>query len=122
MGIIIASNNLFRLELSAYLLSEAGHTVHEIDSGDALLHALEHHSPCLIVLDSQLDRETPRSLLGLLLQRASAPVLVLGGLHPTDLQALRAQGGDAISWPYQNDDLVARAQALKLAARAIASA
>ena len=113
MGIIIASNNLFRLELSAYLLTEAGYAVHEVDSADALLRALERDSPCLIVLDSQLNNDGLRSLLGALLQLVSAPVLVLGGLPPADLQELRDRGGDAIGWPDQNDDLVARAQALR---------
>ena len=113
MGIIVASSNLFRLELSAYLLTEAGYTVHEVHSADALLHAIEGGSPSLIVLDSRLDNTGARSLLGALLQRASAPVLVLGGLQPTELQTLRDRGGDAIGWPYQNDDLVARAQALR---------
>ena len=113
MGIIIASNNLFRLELSAYLLSEAGYTIDEVHSADALLRALDLSSPCLIVLDSQLDDGGSRSLLGRLQERASSPVLVVGGLEPSDLQALRERGGDAIGWPYQSDDLVARARALK---------
>ena len=111
MGIIIASSNLFRLELSAYLLSEAGYTVHEVHSAEALLRALDRSSPCLIVLDSLLDDGA--ALLGTVQERADVPVLVVGGVRPADLQALREHGGDAIGWPYQSDDLVALARTLK---------
>jgi DNA-binding response OmpR family regulator len=114
VGIIVASSNLFRLELSAYLLSEAGYIVHEARDAEALLHELEHSVPSLIVLDKQLDGSQP-ALLDKLLQRAGARVLVIGDVRPTDLQALQARGGDTIGWPYQNEDLLARAAALQRA-------
>jgi DNA-binding response OmpR family regulator len=114
VAIIIASSNLFRLELSAYLLSEAGYAVIEAESPEALLRAVDDAPPSLIVFDSQLDGGDP-SLLHTLLQRAVAPVLVLGEVHAADLPALQAGGGDSIGWPYQNDDLVARAAVLRQA-------
>lgn len=118
MGIIVASSNLFRLELSVYLLAEAGFIVHETRSVDALLGAMECGLPSLIVLDSQLGGELP-VLLSLLAERGSVPVLVVGSVAPASLQTLHDRGGDAIGWPYQNDELVARAQALRQAARAV---
>jgi DNA-binding response OmpR family regulator len=108
--VIIASNNVFRLELSAFLLAEAGYTVREVTDSTTLWSMIEEAPPLLVVLDSQLTE-----LSDVLPERLRVPVLVLSSrkLPSETVQALRAVGGDYLAWPYQPDDLIDRVQQLQ---------
>jgi DNA-binding response OmpR family regulator len=111
MDIIVASNNLFRRELSSYVLSEASYQVHEASTTSNLLEVLHEQPAALILLDSGLDQA-----LSLLIDRirelSNAPILWLhnkSGDHETAV-ALAEDG--ALHWPYNPNELVRRVHGL----------
>jgi DNA-binding response OmpR family regulator len=59
MDIIIASGNLFCRELSAFILTEAGYTVHEATDSDELLQHMRYYPTSIILLDIRLIQTEP---------------------------------------------------------------
>ncbi|MCG8351128.1 MAG: hypothetical protein MI924_25440, partial [Chloroflexales bacterium] len=51
MPIIVASNNVFRRELSSYILTEAGYTVYEAHNDTVLMNYLQYVQPALVLFD-----------------------------------------------------------------------
>ncbi len=112
MEIIVASANLFRRELSCYILSEAGYTVHEVSDSTTLHTCLHHTHSQLLLLDAPLiachTDDTCR-----LLQEHHLPVLIITSTSPTpNGAALPFADCDSLTWPYQADDLLAHVHAL----------
>lgn len=105
MHIVVASANIFRRELSSYVLSEAGYTLSEVTSITSLMHSLRNHKLALIVLDTQLEPD-PALLYGAVRRLSSAPILWLGdhGLIWSLISA-DSQPSAALAWPYRADEL-----------------
>jgi DNA-binding NtrC family response regulator len=114
MFIIVASNNIFRRELTSYTLIEAGHTVREMHTLEQLQHVLERETPVLVVVDSTIAE--PEVVSGVVDRYTTAPVLWLG--RP----AIPYSNGSALaslSWPYRPDELLA--YIMRLSERGIAA-
>lgn len=101
MRIIVASANIFRRELTSYVLYEAGYAVAEAHSLDALVAMLGHTAPQAIVLDEQLHERLDEACRAIR-ARTAAPILWLATApHP-------AADGETLPWPYTSADLRAR--------------
>ncbi|MFV9505046.1 MAG: hypothetical protein AB4911_10835 [Oscillochloridaceae bacterium umkhey_bin13] len=112
MHIVVASANIFRRELSSYILSEAGYTLSEASSIASLMTNLRSHNVALLVLDTQLERD-PGLLIGAVRRLSVAPILWLGDhglLRP--LISADSQPSAALGWPYRADELTQQAAAL----------
>jgi DNA-binding response OmpR family regulator len=105
MCIVVASNNLFRRELSSYVLSEASYHVYEASSSGSLLEVLHTNKPLLIVLDSSLDQATT-VLVEQVRTLSNAPIL---WLH--NREAATVEEG-ALHWPYNPNELLRQVQGL----------
>lgn len=106
MQIVVASSNIFRRELSSYILSEAGYTIGEARNVEALLSMLRAGSPQLLIIDSQIDGAEPAHVLRALRHLTAAPILWLaepGRARP--LLMVDSRPGDFITWPYRSDEL-----------------
>lgn len=110
MDIIVASSNLFRRELSSFLLSEAGYTVHEVSTRKALVRSLEQLQPALILLDNDMNGNGEKDLVQDIRQRAGRVPLMLLTIGSVSLAAHTFD--DYLKWPYQAEDLVAQVQKL----------
>lgn len=113
MHIIVASSNLFRRELSSYILSEAGYAVCEVSDSDGLLRQIERLQPVLVILDHWLNGLGGLELTRAIRQRSLVPILTLTSQsslaengHPA------AYGDSSLSWPYQADDLLSKVRAM----------
>jgi DNA-binding response OmpR family regulator len=115
MDIIVASSNLFRRELSSFILSEAGYTVHEVSDIAALKQSLDHVRPAMILLDMRLGSTSSEEITRYIRQRDNK-VLILVLTNKSSLLgsvSLATHIGDAhLDWPYQADDLLARVRHL----------
>jgi hypothetical protein len=102
MVILVASNNIFRRELTSYTLIEAGHEIREIFELGQLQPLLGRESPMVIVADISIAE--PDVVLRAVRQYSSAPVIWIGraarflSLDPTFL---------LLDWPHQPDELLA---------------
>lgn len=110
MDVLLASTHVFRLELSAYVLSEAGYRVREFTHSDGLLQELTHHLPDLLILDLQLLSETELNEVRSYTSSVQLPLLIM---HANSAQTLALTSNEQIiQWPYQQADFLARVQAL----------
>lgn len=113
MHIIVASSNVFHRELSSFILSEAGYTVHEFDDGATLLKCLDQIEPDMVLLDIRLEGYNSVDLARQIRQRSIVPILFLtNGSFSGPAQSLYANGNDYLVWPYQPEDLLAHVQTL----------
>lgn len=110
MDVLLASAHVFRRELSAYVLSEAGYRVREFTRSDGLLQELRHSSPDLLILDLQLLPEPERTQVRSYASSVQLPVLLL---HPNSSYPLNLVASEqSIQWPYQQADFLASVEAL----------
>lgn len=115
MEIIVASNNLFRRELSSFILSEAGYIVHEVSDSRTLLHCLNCVQADLIVLDAHLSEANNGEVAQYIRQHEEAvPIMILRSVpaRPEKTIARIAYGDDHLDWPYQAEDLLTHVRAL----------
>jgi DNA-binding response OmpR family regulator len=116
MNIIVASSNIFRRELSCFILSEEGYTVHEASESAALLQYLDTVQPDLVLLDTRLGGMRYEDAVRYIRQHnTSVPVMILtasSSFFDTTSVASNAIGDALLTWPYQADDLVAHVHAL----------
>lgn len=110
MQIVVASRNIFRRELSVYILTEAGYSVVEAHNMAGLLEYLAAHPPELIVLDTVFDSCSPLEILTRLRSHTRAPLLWIdqGSANqdpPVDTDSVHS---DWILWPYHPEDLLKR--------------
>jgi two-component system, OmpR family, response regulator len=114
MPIIVASSNVFRRELSSYLLIEAGYTVYEASDSTTLIECLDDVEPELVILDHWLNGAVEADPVQQVRQTCSAPILAL------TTRAFDAAGSvpfatptdDLLIWPYQSDELLSRVASL----------
>lgn len=115
MEIVVASSNLFRRELSSFILSEAGYVVHEVNDSAALLQCLATTRPALLLIDDSLGGADAVNLAQSLRQRETAiPIIVLTSSSAVlNSVAIAADDGDAhLDWPYQAEELLVHVQQL----------
>jgi len=105
MHIVVASSNIFRRELSGYVLSEAGHQVSEAKDVAALLALLGAASPDIVVADVVLAHGDTGALQRQIGELCAAPILwlahVIGG-------APSPGGAEWLGWPYHPQELLLR--------------
>ncbi len=106
MNILIASRNVFRLELSAYVLSEAGYCVRECRDDNVLLQELASQPLDLLLIDQQMLQSNDSEQVRLLAQQHQVHILLLT-THKV-IQQLE----EYLVWPYQPQDLLARVRML----------
>jgi DNA-binding response OmpR family regulator len=115
MCIVVASNNIFRRELTSYTLIEAGHTVREVHTLEQLQHVLERETPIVIVVDTTIAE--PDVVSAVVRRYTTAPLLWLG--RPV----ITYSNGNAlayVNWPYRSDELLA--SIMRLGERSVAAA
>lgn len=115
MNIIVASSNIFRRELSCFILSEEGYIVHEASDSAALLQYLGSVQPDLVLLDTRLGGMRYEDAVRTIRQYdTSVPIMILTASSSLlDTSAPGTMPGDALlTWPYQADDLLAHVQML----------
>lgn len=115
MEIIVASNNLFRRELSSFILSEAGYTVHEVSDSKTLLHCLNRIQPALIVLDARLGEANNGEVARYIRQQEDSILIMVLRSTSTSFDkttTLTMYGDDQLDWPYQAEDLLLHVQSL----------
>lgn len=109
MQVTIASGNIFRRELTSYVLGDAGYTVAESVTIDGLLACLALAAPDVLVLDVQLAVAEPGGMIRAIRQRTRAPILWIGG--PAETRALIVgdeRPADALTWPFHAAELLSR--------------
>lgn len=114
MLIIVASANIFRRELTSYVLGEAGYRVSEARDRATLLASLSRSGPLLAVIDAQIDGGAPAGLLADIRRRSQVPLLWIA--EPDAARSLLMgdeEPAAAIPWPYHPDDLLAQIGALR---------
>lgn len=107
MDVVVASTNVFRLELSAYLLAEAGYHVRECRDNGTLMQEVATVPPALLIIDQQMMQSATDCSLYTLAQQHHIPLLMLVTAAPG------GQADDYVTWPYQPADLLARVRALR---------
>lgn len=113
MQIIVASSNVFHRELSSFILSEAGYSVHEFSDSTTLLEQIAQIQPDLVLLDVRLEGPSSLDVAQQIRQRTAAPIMFLtNGTLSIPIQVLNNYGDAHITWPYQPDDLLAHVHAL----------
>lgn len=119
MRIVIASNNIFRRELSCYILSEAGYRVDESHTIEALLNLLRSHAPTLILLDAQIEDVEPGEILRAVRLLSDAPIIwMTSGSQTSALLRVDNHPADSISWPFRAEELTRTVSSLLGRARA----
>ncbi len=121
MQIIVASSNLFRRELSSYVLSEAGYTVHEANDSSALFRMINRIKPALVLLDTWLNGANELDIVRRIRQNSLIPILALmsGSAMTYKRNANPELGDDCIAWPYQAEELLIHVHTLLLRATQI---
>jgi DNA-binding response OmpR family regulator len=110
MEIIVASSNLFRRELSSFILSEAGYTVHEATDSTTLFRCLQVLRPDLIVLDTRLGGMHTSDIARYVRQHGQGVPIVL--LTNTTTRSEFEAGDGLLTWPYQAEELLSRVRGL----------
>ncbi|HMQ32391.1 MAG TPA: hypothetical protein PKD53_16785 [Chloroflexaceae bacterium] len=107
MVIVVASGNIFRRELTSYILAEVGHEVYEARTVEELMGALRARAPDMIVLDQQVERADPAATLRAVRLLSEAPIVWIG--EPARLGTLlngdRRPAG-AVAWPFRADEIL----------------
>lgn len=108
MQIVVASGNIFRRELSVYVLSEAGHHVVEVSDAAALLELAGRGTPQILIVDVLLARGDLSALRRALAEHGQSSVLwmVHSAADTPDLSG--APHDTSVGWPYNPDDLLRR--------------
>jgi DNA-binding response OmpR family regulator len=107
MQIVVASPNIFRRELSSYILGEAGYRVAEVRTAAALFNSLRAQPPVLVLLDYQLDTSEPTLVLAALREFCTAPLVwIAEPARAAPLLLVDTHPADCINWPYQADQLL----------------
>ena len=106
MRAIIASGNIFRRELSVYVLHDAGFAIEEVSNTDELLTRVQETAPDIALLDTALV-EDPCHALANLRQLTNAPILWIDqvGKLPTTPSNPDHRVG-CIRWPYHPNELI----------------
>ncbi len=114
MPIIVASSNVFRRELSSFILSEAGYAVHEAIDSTTLLHCLDRVRPTLVILDAWLSGASGNEIVEHIRRYGPIPILVIvnGSTGRNQNGLLANQQNDMLAWPYQSEELLARVRAM----------
>lgn len=116
MQIVVASANIFRRELSVYILGEAGHQVSEAYDIVGLLASVQHQPPDLLIIDTLTPGSDIPDLLPRL--RAVSPLPILWLAHSgRDVIAHRVADSylsDVIAWPYHPEELIHQVEHLAL--------
>ncbi len=114
MPIIVASSNVFRRELSSYLLIEAGYTVYEASDSVALAQYLDDVEPELVILDHWLNGTTEADPVQQVRQCCGAPILALTtrAIDSAGTVPFATPTDDLLIWPYQSDELLSRVASL----------
>jgi DNA-binding response OmpR family regulator len=112
MDIIIASSNVFCRELSAYILSEAGYTVHEVNDGTMLMQCLSSNHAELVILDTRLAGVDSMGLARDIQKYWAIPIILLtnGSSSTNQTSPLNQNGNSYLAWPFQAEDLLAQVQ------------
>jgi DNA-binding response OmpR family regulator len=108
MRVIVASANIFRRELTSFVLDEAGYHVGEACDLAALLASISAEAPIAIVLDAQLE-QLPFQARERVRRQTRVPILWLAS--PAVARPLLSGDellSDALAWPYEPDDLRTR--------------
>jgi hypothetical protein len=100
MAIIVASNNIFRRELTSYTLIEAGYVVREVTSLRDLKLLLQQHASTLLIADSSIGQ--PAEIAQALDQVIVAPLIWIGRYEQNPAPELAAW----LDWPYQPNELL----------------
>lgn len=114
MPIIIASSNVFRRELSTFILGEAGYKVYEASDSATLLSLIEDINPSLVILDHWFGGLEASNLAQSIRRRTQVPILTLitRAVLAGDGTLLQGSPGEYLIWPYQSDELLSRVVAL----------
>jgi DNA-binding response OmpR family regulator len=119
MLIIVASSNIFRRELSSYILGEAGYAIGEARTIEALLQCLRSEAPGLIVLDAQIEDADPGATLRAIRLLSEAPIMwIASGAAAQALRLVDTRPAAFIGWPYRAEELTSEISALLGRARA----
>jgi DNA-binding response OmpR family regulator len=118
MLIIVASGNIFRRELTSYILSEAGYAVSEARDVPSLLATLGDSAPQAMIVDAQLHDDSPGAALPAIGQRSDVPLLWLAAPEQAPLPATDRRPSDQLAWPYRPESLLERLAALLARAEA----
>jgi len=113
MQIVVASGNIFRRELTSYILSEAGYCVSEARDLAGLLAALVGSTPLAMIVDAQLLKAGAGTAGSPLPQRSDIPLLWIAtpGHEPLPAEA-GGRPSDQVAWPFRPESLLERLAAL----------
>ncbi len=119
MNILVASSNIFRRELSSYILSEAGYHVLEAENDMMLLQCLNDTQPSLLVVDGKMLESPNSDLIDYISHHQSIRVMVLmngstgsSTCSPSPTQAMPVASAETLSWPYQAEEFLNHVDAL----------
>lgn len=113
MDIIVASSNVFHRELSSFILSEAGYTVHECSDGTAVLRCIAQIQPDMVLLDARISGANSLELARQVRQISGVPIMFLtNGSYSVPLPLLKTWADDHLVWPYDPDRLLMQVEAL----------
>ncbi len=119
MLIVVASGNIFRRELTSYILGEAGYRVSEARDVTTLLATLVTSTPLAMIVDAQLGGEGPGLALTAIRQRSAIPLLwITAPEQARGPAAADAHPCDQLAWPYHPETLLERLAALLARAEA----
>lgn len=109
--ILIAEDEPSILEALSFVLQRAGWTVHAVTDGDAVMNAVRHASPRVLVLDIMMPKRSGFEVLKQIRGDAdtrSLPVLVLTAKgQAQDRRVAEELGADSfVTKPYSNADVV----------------
>ncbi len=104
-------------KLLVRLLSEHGHNVRAVGTGEEALEALESETPDLILLDVQMPGMDGFEVCRILKNRPSSrliPIVLITGLTDRDsrMQGINAGADDFIHKPFDSAELIARVRSL----------
>jgi DNA-binding response OmpR family regulator len=117
MLIVVASGNIFRRELTSYILSEAGYAVSEARDVASLLATLGDSAPRAMIVDAQLHGDSPGAALPAIRQWSDIPLLWLAAPEQP-LPSADRRPSDQLAWPYRPESLLERLAALLARAEA----
>lgn len=118
MLIVVASGNIFRRELTSYILSEAGYAVSEARDVPSLLATLGDSAPQAMIVDAQIQGDSPAAALPAIRQRSDVPLLWLAAPEQAPPAAADRRPSDQLAWPYRPESLLERLAALLARAEA----
>jgi DNA-binding response OmpR family regulator len=106
--IIVASANIFRRELTSYLLADAGYSVREARSLAELSALLALDSPRALVVDTQLDGAQPLALALLVRELSEAPILWMADPDTLGPRLDAPSPHELTAWPFRSNQFLER--------------